>query len=380
MHKIALLPELVAAPAVFAVGKSYQIMALVNRDTLFYVQIGDQVFYDHTNGVMRTLGRVKCVTVPAALLNEAGSYTVVCREMLDRKPYFPETGEAHSATYPFRAVPKEGPVHVYHLADTHGNLDLPVAAASYFGDAIDLLILNGDIPDHSGKVEHFHLIYQLADAVVGGQRAVVFSRGNHDMRGYFAEQITEYSPTDRGNSYFTFRVGNVWGMVLDCGEDKPDDHDAYGYTNAGHAFRMAQTAFIKRVIADAANEYAAEGVTHRLVIAHNPFTYTYGEPFNIEHDTYGEWADLLAAHVKPHALIAGHLHNDGVRPNGGELDKTGAIPVIVGSYLRRDEAHHATAFRGAALTLTRGEILVELTDHTGAVAFSCTLPAEVTNE
>ncbi|MBQ2757069.1 MAG: metallophosphoesterase [Clostridia bacterium] len=374
MEKIALLPELVAAPAVFAVGENYQIMALVSCDTLFYVQVADQTFYDHTNGVMRTLERVHSVTVPMALLDAAGGYTVFCRQMLDRKPYFPETGELHSATYPFRPVPKNGPVHLYHLADTHGNLDMPVAAASYFGDALDLLILNGDIPDHSGNVEHFALIYQLADAITYGQRATVFSRGNHDMRGYFAEQITAYSPTDHGNSYFTFRVGNVWGMVLDCGEDKPDGHDAYGYTNVGHTFRLAQTAFIKRVIENAEREYAAAGITHRLVIAHNPFTYTHEAPFDIEYDTYTEWAELLARHVRPHALIAGHLHTDGVRPQGGELDKDGQIPVIIGSYLRRDEAHRPIAFRGAAITLSEGEMLVELTDHTGAVALMCTLP------
>ncbi|MBE6604624.1 MAG: hypothetical protein E7639_02835 [Ruminococcaceae bacterium] len=57
-----------------------------------------------------------------------------------------------------------------------------------------------------------------------------------------------------------------------------------------------------------------------------------------------------------------------------ELDENGQIPVIVGSYLRRDEAYRAIEYRGAALTLSKGEMLVELTDHTGAVAFACTLP------
>ena len=376
MHKIALLPELVAAPAVFAVGKSYQIMALVNRDTLFYVQIGDQVFYDHTNGVMRTLGRVRSVTVPMSLLDAKGAYTVFCRQMLDRKPYFPETGELHSATYPFRAVPQNAPVRIYQLADTHGGFEAPAAAASYFGEAPDLLVLNGDIPDHSGNMENFALIYRLADAVVNGQRPVVFSRGNHDMRGYFAENITAFSPTDHGNSYFTFRVGGLWGMVLDCGEDKPDEHDAYGNTNVGHHFRMSQTAFIKRVIENAATEYNALGVTHRMVIAHNPFTCIHPAPFDIEQDIYAEWAELLAAHVKPHALLAGHMHYCEIKPQGGELDKAHAIPVIIGSRPKRNEEKKIVSFVGTALTLTEKTIEVAFTDERGEVLDTGILPVK----
>ena len=374
MKKIALLPELAAAPAVFAVGKSYCIKALVTADTLFYVTVGDQTFYDHTNGVMRTMGRVRTVTVPMALLDAAGQYTVYCRQMLDRKPYFPETGELHSATYPFRPVPQNGPVRIYQLADTHGGFEAPVAAASYFGEAPDLLVLNGDIPDHSGNMENFSLIYRLADAVVGGQRPVIFSRGNHDMRGYFAEEITAYSPTDHGNSYFTFRLGGLWGIVLDCGEDKPDSHDAYGYTNVGHHFREMQTAFIRQVIENAATEYEAEGVTHRLVIAHNPFTCIHPAPFDIEEDTYTAWADLLTESVKPHALLAGHMHYCEIKPEGGELDRRHAMPVIIGSRPKRNEEKKIVSFVGTALTLTEKAIEVAFTDEKGEVLAADTLP------
>ncbi|MBQ9801909.1 MAG: metallophosphoesterase [Clostridia bacterium] len=365
MNTVPLLPELKTAPAVFAVGRDYQIMALVKSDLLFWVTVGDHAFYDHTNGIMRSSVRVHTVTVPASLLDGAGSYTVHYRKVINRKPYFPESEETVSATYPFYPVPTDRPVRIYHLADTHGNFEMPLAAASYFGEAPDLLILNGDIPDHSGDVAYFDLIYKLAEGVTGGSRPVIFSRGNHDTRGLCAEQITSYAPTDGGRSYFTFRVGNVWGIVLDCGEDKPDDHDAYRYTNVCHHFRLAQTDFIKQVIVNAASEYAAEGVTHRLVIAHNPFSYTYKEPFNIEYDIYTEWVELLAAHVRPDALIAGHLHYAEVKQEGGELDTAGAIPVIVGSAVRRDENHRFTHYMGAALTLGQGSIKVAFTNHLG---------------
>ncbi len=364
MNTVPLLKEFKTAPAVFAVGNEYQIMVPVKSDLLFWVTIGDEAFYDHTNGIMRSAVRVHTVHVPMALLDRAGAYTVHYRKIIDRKPYFPESEDTVSATYPFYPVPTNRPVHIYHLSDTHGNFTYPAAAAEYFGKELDLLILNGDIPNHSGDIANFDLIYELSEAVTGGSRPVIFSRGNHDMRGLYAEEITNYAPTDHGNSYFTFRVGNVWGIVLDAGEDKPDDHEAYAYTNVCHVFRMAQTDFIKKVIENACTEYAAEGITHRLVIAHHPFSYERKEPFNIEYDIYREWIDLLGTHVKPHVLIGGHLHRTEVKQEGGALDKKGAVPVVVGSSaLRRNEEKQVVGYKGAALTLLESSIKVEFTNE-----------------
>lgn len=374
MNKTALLPEFKTAPAVFAVGNSYQIMVPVKSEVLFWVTVGDKTFYDHTNGIMRSAVSVHAVTVPMALLDVARSYTVHYRKVVDRTPYFPKSEDTVSATYCFYPVPTDRPINIYQLADTHGAFAAPAAAASYFGPNLDLLVLNGDIPNHCGDFENFSLVYDFCDALTGGEKPVVFSRGNHDMRGAFAEQVTGLSPTDNGNSYFTFRVGGLWGMVLDAGEDKPDSHEAYGYTNACHAFRTAQTDFIRDVIARADREYAAAGVTHRLVLAHHPFSVRLEEPFNIEEDIYTEWTELLAAHVKPHALLAGHIHTYEIHEKGGELDRAGAIPVIVGSRPLRDENKAIVGFVGTAVTLLPDALDVCFTDHTGHVLVQKSIP------
>ena len=362
MPAVRLLEEFKTAPAVFAVGNEYQIMVPVKSEVLFWVTVGDQAFYDHVNGIMRSAVRVHTVHVPMQVLDRVGAYTVHYRKIIDRKAYFPESEDEVSATYPFYPVPTNRPVHVYHLSDTHGNFIHPAAAAGYFGDGTDLLILNGDIPDHSGNLENFDLIYELCEAITGGSRPVVFSRGNHDMRGFYAEQLSSYSPTDHGNSYYTFRVGNVWGMVLDAGEDKPDGHEAYGHTNVCHTFRLAQTEFIKRVIENAETEYAAEGITHRLVIAHHPFSCERREPFNIEYDIYRTWIELLGTHVKPHILLSGHIHHTLFKPEGGTLDEAHAVPVVVG-VCRRSENKQLVGYTGAALTLLADRIKVEFTNQ-----------------
>ena len=41
---------------------------------------------------------------------------------------------------------------------------------------------------------------------------------------------------ERSNKDSTFRLGNLWGILLDCGEDKNDDRPEYGGTICCHAF------------------------------------------------------------------------------------------------------------------------------------------------
>ena len=129
MQTVQLLEEFKTAPAVFAVGNEYQIMVPVKSELLFWVTVGDQTFYDHINGIMRILVPVHTVHVPMELLDRVGEYTVHYRKIIGRKN---ESEDEVTATYPFYPIPTDRPVKIYHLADTHGNFPLPVAAAGYF--------------------------------------------------------------------------------------------------------------------------------------------------------------------------------------------------------------------------------------------------------
>lgn len=368
MNETKLLSELKTAPAVFAIGNEYQIMVPVRSDLLFWVTVGGRDYYDHSNGIIRSATRMHRVTVPMTELDRAGEYTVNYRKIIERKPYFPTTEESVSAAYCFQPVRAEGKIRVYHLSDTHGNFEYTAAAGSYFGEEIDLLILNGDVPDHSGSIENFDLIYQLCGSITGGTRPCVFSRGNHDTRGFYAERIAEYTPTRNGVSYFSFRLGCIWGIVMDCGEDKPDSHDAYGHTICCHAFREEETEYLRKVIDNAEREYLAEGVKYRLVIVHNPFSHTLQSPFDIEQPLYKEWLDLLGKYVKPQAMISGHLHTTEVSHIGGQLDSLGQIcPVVVGSRPVHGESKDMQDFVGCALTLDENSMQVEFTNSSHEV-------------
>lgn len=370
-----LLPELKTCPAVFAVGDEYQIMAPVKSDLLFWVTVGDKTYYDHSNGIIRSSTRMHRVHVPMNALNAAGSYTVTYRKIIDRKPYFAETEEPASATYAFRPVPNEGDIHIYHLSDTHGHFEHSAAAASYYGDALDLLILNGDVPDHSGKVENFDLIFRLCEAVTHGERTCLFSRGNHDTRGFYAENIADFTPTQNGRSYFSFRIGSLWGLVLDCGEDKPDTNAEYGHTVCCHAFREEENEYLEKLLAQPSTEYAADGVKYRLVVSHNPISFTDKPPFDIEQPLYHAWLSLLDKTAKPQLMLAGHLHTTEISLKGGRIDHKGQIcPVVVGSrFTRNAQTKQIDCFVGCAVTLTEGNAVVRFTDSTGTVLEETTL-------
>lgn len=365
MKKPERLYELKCTPAVFAIKDCYQIMVMARTDCTFWVTVGGENYYDHSNGIVRSSTRMHRVNVPMEVLDSAKEYTIHYRRIVDRKPYFPVMEDTVSKTFKFKPVNPDGPINIYHISDTHGRFDQPAEAGCYFGDDIDLLILNGDIPDHSGDIKNFDLIYKLCEAVTGGERPVIFSRGNHDTRGFYAENIAEYTPTEHGHSYFTFRLGKIWGIVMDTGEDKADDHPEYGGPDAAvccHAFRMEEDRYLKNVIKHADEEYNADGVEYRLVIAHNPFTYTIGAPFNIEQPLFKSWVDLLGEHVKPDLFIAGHLHGTFISMPGDKWDSKGqTCPVIVGGRPYRDD-EKKWHYIGCAITLDGKTAKVDFTD------------------
>ena len=146
-------------------------------------------------------------------------------------------------------------------------------------------------------------------------------------------------------------MGCVWGLLLDCGEDKPDTSPEYGSTICFHQFRLAETAYIRRVIENAAQEYAAPGVKHRLVISHIGFTHIANPPFDIEQKLYGEWTRLCAEHIKPELLLYGHYHKTFISPPGSDFDHQGQpCTAVVGSKPIFDK-ERGNSFIGCAITL-----------------------------
>ena len=349
-------------PVVFAVGEDYQIAVPVTEPCVMWVRIGDECFYDASNGILKSLTDLHWMTTPMSKLDRAKEYTVCYRRIIERKPYFSELEDITEETYSFRPVPNENPV-AYHIADAHGAVASPVEACHLFEDKvreIDFLILNGDVIDHSGDLKNFDTIYEISSLLTKGEKPVIFSRGNHDTRGIYAEKIADYTPTRDGFSYFSFRLGSIWGLVVDCAEDKLDDCEEYGHTICCHDFRRKETEYIESVIKNAEREYLSEGVTQKLIITHTPFTRKNSPPFDIEIGTYTYWAKLIKENIKPNLMICGHTHKFSIDAVGSEKDSYGQpCTVVVASQPDRSKG----IFGGAGFVFAEGSTRVVFTDN-----------------
>ncbi len=324
-----------------------------------WVEIDGVRYINDHNGNIPSDDIVHKSNVPMEILDKAGKYDVVFVPVYQRKPYYPTSGQEQRRSYSFHAPATDGTLRVYQMSDTHSAIKNPVAAASYFGDDLDILIMNGDIPDHSGTIDHIMTLFNLSSQITHGSVPVIFSRGNHDTRGESAVEYQRFTPTSKeGNTYFTFRIGKIWGIILDCGEDKVDNNVEYGGMAAFHQFRLRQTEFIKDVIKRKDEEYEAEGVEYRLVICHVPFDHSWNEH---ERETYTEWIQLLNE-INPDVHLHGHTHTYGyTEPNTEGMFGVVKAPTLTAGDPRSDN------FKGLALTIDENGYLAQFTDKTQTV-------------
>ena len=294
-------------PSVYAVADRYIIIVPVKEHCTMWAKVGDREYYDDSNGILRTASLTHKIEIAAAALNEAKHYTLYFRKVIERKPYFSDLSEVEEFSCEFKPLPEDN-IRIFHIADAHNRVEGPVAAAKKAGEH-DLLVLNGDIPNHSGDIKYFSAIHCIAGQITEGKYPVIFSRGNHDMRGIYAENIADHTPTDNGKSYYTVKLGPIWAILLDCGEDKPDGNAEYGHTICCADFRRRQSEFLESLVNASNKEYLDEQVKYRLVISHIPFSMHFNPPFNIEEDRYSDWCNIIGSEIKPHLMLAGHIHN-----------------------------------------------------------------------
>ncbi len=346
-------------PTVFAIENRYEILVNTNENGQCAIRIGDETFYDEKAGILISETRTHKIAVPQTLLDEAGAYTILYRKTIVKKSYFSEFGESEEVSFAFKPLTKTENIHLYHVADVHCRFEGAIAAASYFGDDLDVLVVNGDIAEVNHESSFFDVAKFVGD-IAKGTIPVIFARGNHDTRGKLASRYSEFFPTENENTYFTFSLGSIAGVVLDCGEDKYDRDAEYGGANRFEPFRRRETKFLQ----------ALEGFEEKLVFAvsHICPVRTVHKPslvFEIEKDVYSEWNTELER-LGVRFMLTGHIHTaELIAPNGGNLPH--AYPLVVGSELRNER------FLGAAMILSPHSAEVTFNDKNLDVTFRETI-------
>lgn len=329
---------LICDPTVFVIENRYEILVNTAENGQCAIRVGDETFYNEKAGILISETTVHKIAIPKKLLEQTGCYSVIYRKTIVKKSYFSKFAETEMVTYPFKALIKTEDIHLYHVADVHFRFEEGIRAATYFGEDLDVLVVNGDIAEVN-KESDFTDIAKFMGAIAKGSVPVIFVRGNHDTRGRLASEYSKYFPTENENTYFTFDLGIIAGVALDCGEDKYDDHPEYGGANRFEAFRRQETEFLKNIrIFDDKIVFAISHVCPvRAILDGNPL-------FDIERDVYTEWNhELERLGIK--FMLTGHTHKaELVPPNGGLLAHN--YPLVVGS-----ECQKNGRYLGAALVL-----------------------------
>ena len=338
---------------------SMTILWLVNRrDSLSWVEYGEgedlnEKAYAVVDGLVDADDHVHKVQLSGLKPGSEYSYRVRSRAIDTFGAYdvrFGDTVESNVHRFRTPLVHQEEVTCVVYN-DVHENMPLfrslhEIASKQDY----DFAIFNGDVMNHIDEESQLvdRALKPFAD-LFASEIPYVYTRGNHDVRGRFARKLNDYIATPGGANYYSFDYGPIHFIVMDLGEDKPDDHPEYGGLVNFGPYRQAQREWLRTEI----ESHACRQAPFRVLVAHIPLC---GEAYasNLCKEL---WGDLLnKGHVDLH--LAGHTHRYASIPTGEDkLD----CPIIIGGGRRKGRA---TVMR---LTANRNELTVVMTRDDGEV-------------
>lgn len=361
--------QLLFDPAVFIVGENYEIIFVTKNKGVGFIKIGEIEYYDTNCGIVRSESKIHKVYIPKSELDTAKEYTVCYAYMAVHECYYAKNDPPIEKTYKFIPVPEDKMPEIAFISDTHSAIDPPAACA----DAMhfDLLILGGDLSNSSDTEDEIFCLYRLAQKITHGNLPIVYARGNHDNRGRMAGHLTDYIPTDNGNTFYTFEAGKLEGIVLDCGEDKPDFCIEYGMTADYVSFRQKQTNFLRKLKISNPNP----GDKRRIAICHIAFTRSNADCVAFMSEIYKEWINILSD-IGIDLLISGHFHETAVLANGGcgWIDAMPDFTTVIGATANDDPKNnrewHPDEFCASHYSFDEDRLCIEFLNSKGNLCFS----------
>ena len=305
VYDIQLVNDIEKTPVVYAVENTYQITFTTKAKGEAWVVIDGVEYNDTYAGYRKSEDTIHKITVPMEALDNAESYTVYTRAMYLRGPYCALQGATISETYDWRGVDTSDGIQYYVFSDNHLTTGATADAAGYWGDKLDFLVSLGDTANWMDSENELSLLLHLASDITKGEIPVIYARGNHETKGIVADEYHNYVGSKNGEYYFTFRLQNIWGIVLDVGEDHEDAHWEFSDLARFDTYRAKQLAFLDEVIANADSEYNADGVDYRIGICHIPVTFVKED--DLLKDQKFAWVEKLNQ-MNLNIMYSGHRH------------------------------------------------------------------------
>ena len=218
----------------------------------------------------------------------------------------------------------------------------------------DFAIFNGDcIDDPKNEAEVLSFMTVLHETVGADRVPVFYLRGNHEIRNAYSIKLRDLLDYVGDRTYGAFSWGDTRFVMLDCGEDKPDDTWVYYGLNDFTSLRENQVEFLKKELASKPFKKAEK----RILLHHIPI---YGADLGKYHPCRELWTPLLSKAPFDISLNA-HTHRFAHYEKGEDGNN---YPVIVGGAPTLDGATLTVLKkRGGALTVTvlntEGKTLLE---------------------
>ncbi len=267
-------------------------------------------------------------------------YRVVVQPLSYKNAYSLTRGEPQATdTHALRLPnPSANRIRIVSINDTHENL---TTIRGLHGEIEklnpDLLIWNGDsCNDFDDADTPEQILLNPAQDLKqswASTRPLVFSNGNHDVRGSRAREVIQSfvgCPESTELPYNqALRCGPVALLTLDTGEDKPDHHPVFAGTAAYQPYRQRQAGWLQ----EAVQRPAIQNAPFKIAACHIPLRGLPGHNDGTTLDGYAYYSGFgaklwlpLLQQANCHAILSGHMHRDRLDPATPEMP----IPQFVG--------------------------------------------------
>jgi len=145
-----------------------------------------------------------------------------------------------------------------------------------------------------------------AGLTIADRWPLAYVRGNHDVRGPAALSLPDFTGTPGDRYYYGFRSGPLAALVMDTGEDKPDDSPYLSGMGAFQKMQRAQAEWLKSVV----KESWFRDAPHKVLFCHIPLWFKHPRIPNSDGTKFCRdlWTPTLAeAGVK--LVVSGHTHD-----------------------------------------------------------------------
>ena len=287
-------------PVVYAVEDKYQIVFSTNAEATGWVEIGSEKYYDTYAGSNKKYSKIHKIEVPMTALDAAKKYTVHTQRSIYCGPFGGFMGRDIYQTVDFKPVDTSDGLKYLSFSDIHMNDWQSSKTASYV-ENYDFLVLAGDIISDVETFDDANFNNKVAYDITHGQMPVVYARGNHDVKGRYGEELHKFVGAKGEDFFYNFYFNDVYGVVLDLGEDHDDDWWEY-YDTAHYAeYHAKQIEFLQQEVAK--HEY--DSYTYHLGVCHIPVAFV-----NSRHNHEQVKADMTALlnQMDIDMFLCGHQH------------------------------------------------------------------------